>query len=221
MLDADPPNIDGARETARRTIRDGNRASEVISRLRALFGRKEFTLESVDLNEAAQEVIALSRSELQRSQVILQTEFAADLPPVEADRVQLQQVILNLLLNAADAMNGIDVRPRQMTITTGPDQNDRVRFSVSDVGIGVAGDDADKIFDAFYSTKKSGMGIGLSVSKTIIESHRGNLWAASNDGPGATFYFSIPCTNQDRKASPDLTGEASQMQDRTKFDRSV
>jgi PAS domain S-box-containing protein len=221
MLDADPPNMDGARETARRTIRDGNRASEVISRLRSLFGRKEFTLESVDLNEAVQEVIALSRSELHRSRVILHTDLADDLPRVEGDRVQLQQVILNLLLNAADAMNGIEARPRQMTVVTRSDQNGRVRFSVSDVGVGVASDDADKIFDAFYSTKKSGMGIGLSVSKTIIESHHGNLWAAANDGPGTTFCFSIPCTNQLTKVSPDLTDGAPEPHDRSNFLRSV
>jgi PAS domain S-box-containing protein len=220
MLDSDPPNVDGARETARRTIRDGNRASEVISRLRTLFGRKDFTLESVDLNEAAQEVIALLRSELQRSQVILKSELADDLPKVEGDRVQLQQVILNLLLNAADAMSNVDDRPRHLTITTGPDENDRVRLRVRDVGVGVAPADVDKIFDAFYSTKKSGMGIGLSVSKTIIESHQGNLWATPNDGPGSTFCFSIPCANQSRKATPDIPDEAAQPHDSTNFVRS-
>ena len=122
MLAADPPDVDGARETARRTIRDGNRASEVIARLRALFTKKESTTEPVDLNEATREVIALSSSELQRKRVILRQEFADDLPPVNGDRVQLQQVILNLLLNAADAMSGIDDRPRQLV-----DQHDTGR----------------------------------------------------------------------------------------------
>ena len=134
MLAADPPNVDGARETARRTIRDGNRASEVITRLRALFSKKEATTEPVDLNEAAREVIALSLSELQRNRVILRTELADDLPLVTGDRVQLQQVILNLLLNASDAMSGVDDRPRQMVIRTERDEDDRVRLTVQDCG---------------------------------------------------------------------------------------
>ena len=193
MLAADPPNVDGARETARRTIRDGNRASEVITRLRALFGKKDATNESVDLNEATREVIALSLSELQRSRVILRPELADDLPPVTGDRVQLQQVILNLLLNASDAMSGVDDRPRQLVIRTERDEDDRVRLSVQDAGVGFEPQDEDRLFDAFYTTKSGGMGIGLSVSRSIIESHHGRLWAAPNDGPGATFSFSIPC----------------------------
>jgi PAS domain S-box-containing protein len=192
MLAADPPNVDGARETARRTIRDGNRASDVITRLRALFGKKDATAESVDLNEAAREVIALSLSELQRSRVILRSELADDLPPVTGDRVQLQQVILNLLRNALDAMSGVDDRPRQLVIRTERDQGDGVRLSVQDTGVGFEPQDMDRLFEAFYTTKSDGMGIGLSVSRSIVESHHGRLWAAPNDGPGATFSFSIP-----------------------------
>jgi PAS domain S-box-containing protein len=192
MLAADPPDVDGARETARRTIRDGNRASEVIARLRALFSKKEFTTESVDLNEATREVIALSSSELQRSRVILRPEFADDLPPVMGDRVQLQQVILNLLLNASDAMSGVDDRPRHLVIRTARDERDHVRLTVQDVGVGFEPHSVDKLFDAFYTTKSNGMGIGLSVSRSIIERHHGRLWAAPNNGPGATFSFSIP-----------------------------
>jgi PAS domain S-box-containing protein len=193
MLAADPPNVDGALETARRTIRDGNRASEVITRLRALYGKKEPTIESMDLNEAAREVIALSLSELQRSRVILRQELADDLPLVTGDRVQLQQVILNLLRNAADAMSTIDDRPRDLLIRTEPDDKDRVRLSVRDIGIGFEPQAAGKLFEAFYTTKNEGMGIGLSVSRSIIERHRGRLWATPNDGPGVTFSFSIPC----------------------------
>jgi PAS domain S-box-containing protein len=203
MLAADPPNVDGARETARRTIRDGNRASEVITRLRALFGKKSATIESVDLNEATREVIALSLSELQRNRVILRPELADDLPPVIGDRVQLQQVILNLLRNASDAMSTIDDRPRDLLIRTepddtdpdnnDPDNNDRVRLSVTDVGVGFEPQAADRLFEAFYSTKNEGMGIGLSVSRSIIERHYGRLWATPNKGPGVTFSFSIPC----------------------------
>ena len=192
MLDADPPNVDGARETAKRTIRDGNRASDVVTRLRALFSKKELTLESLDLNEAAREVIALSSSELQRNRVVLQSELADDLPPVSGDRVQLQQVILNLLRNASDAMAGIDDRPRQLMIRTERDAGDRVRLTVKDAGEGFDSHTVDKFFEAFYTTKPSGMGIGLSVSRSIIERHHGQIWAAQNDGPGSTVSFSIP-----------------------------
>ena len=193
MLAADPPNVDGARETARRTIRDGNRASEMITRLRALFSKKSATIQSMDLNEAIREVIALSLSELQKNRVILRPELAHDLPLITGDRVQLQQVILNLLRNASDAMSTIDDRPRDLLIRTEPDDNDRVRLSVSDVGIGFEPQAADKLFDAFYTTKNEGMGIGLSVSRSIVERHYGRLWATPNNGPGVTFSFSIPC----------------------------
>jgi signal transduction histidine kinase len=150
MLTSDPPNIDGARETARRTLRDGNRAADVVSRLRAMFST--------------------------------------------GDRVQLQQVILNLLRNASDAMSVIEERPRDLLIRTQREGDDRVRLSVQDTGIGVRPDEFQKLFDAFYTTKSSGMGIGLSVSRSIIERHHGRLWAEANDGPGATFVFSIPCS---------------------------
>jgi signal transduction histidine kinase len=193
MLAADPPNVDGARETARRTIRDGNRASEVVTRLRALFSKKEATIESVDLNEATREVIALSLSELQRNRVILRTELASDLPVVTGDRVQLQQVILNLLRNASDALSAVDDRPRQLLIRTERDEGDRVRLTVQDAGVGLAPQAMDRIFEAFYTTKNEGMGMGLSVSRSIIERHHGRLWAVPNDGPGAMFSFSIPC----------------------------
>ena len=192
MLDADPPNVDGARETARRTIRDGNRASDVITRLRALFSKKEFTFELLDLNEVTREVIALSLSDLQRNRVALQLELAEDLPTIIGDRIQLQQVILNLLRNASDAMVDVHDRPRQLLVRTEREDGDRVRVSVRDAGVGVDPRSMNKLFDAFYTTKSDGMGIGLSVSRSIIEGHQGRLWAESNDGPGATFSFSIP-----------------------------
>jgi len=192
MLAADPPNIEGARETARRTIRDGNRASDVITRLRSLFGKQNPTVEPVDLGEATYEVIALLRSELQRSRVTLRAELDDDVPLVTGDRVQLQQVIMNLLLNASDAMNGIDDRPRHLVITIEREESDCVRLSVQDAGVGFEPQRESQLFDAFYTTKSGGMGIGLSVSRSIIESHRGRLWATVNDGPGATFSFSIP-----------------------------
>jgi PAS domain S-box-containing protein len=202
MLDADPPNLDGARETARRTIRDGNRASDVITRLRALFSHRTTILESVDLNEAAREVIALSLVEAQRHRVIVRTELADDLPPVRGDRIQLQQVILNLLLNATDAMSSVDDRPRQLVIRTTKADGDGVRLTVQDAGVGFEPQGMDKLFEAFYTTKTGGMGIGLSVSRSIIEQHHGRIWAVPNDGPGATFAFSIPRDSEPGRRNP-------------------
>jgi C4-dicarboxylate-specific signal transduction histidine kinase len=193
MLTSDPQNLDGVREAVRRTMRDGHRASEVITRLRALFDKKEPASESVDLNEATREVIALSLGDLQNSRVIVRTELAGDLPSVTADRVQLQQVVLNLLRNALDAMNTVDDRPRDLLIKTEREEGDWVRFSVKDVGVGFDPRTMDKLFEAFYSTKNDGMGVGLSVSRSIIENHQGRLWAVLNDGPGATVSFSVPC----------------------------
>lgn len=192
MLAAHSPNLDGARETARRTIRDGHRASEVITRLRGLFAKKEVATEPVDLNEATREVIALSTGELQQRRVILRLKLADDLPPAPGDRVQLQQVILNLLLNAADAMGRVDDRPRQLVVRTERNGGDGVTLSVQDSGVGFAPEDGERLFEAFYTTKSQGMGIGLSVSRSIIEGHQGRLWATRNEGPGATFAFTIP-----------------------------
>jgi PAS domain S-box-containing protein len=203
MLSANPPNVDGACETARRTIRDGNRASEVVTRLRALFSKKDATTESVDLNEATREVIALSRNEIQRNRAILRSVLAEDLPPVAGDRVQLQQVILNLLLNAAEAMSGVNDRPRHMVIKTERDDHDHVRVTVQDTGVGFKYERTEKLFEAFHTTKSGGMGIGLSVSRSIIENHHGRIWATPNDGPGATFSISLPRDRQSA-ASPAL-----------------
>jgi C4-dicarboxylate-specific signal transduction histidine kinase len=205
MLDAVPPNVEGARETARRTIRDGHRASDVITRLRTLFSKKEFTLESLDLNEAIREVLALSLSDLQRHRVVLRSELADDLPPVVGDRVQLQQVILNLLRNASDAMSGVDDRPRHLVVSTERDEGDRVRVTVRDAGVGVDPERMDKLFETFYTTKSGGMGIGLSVSRSIVERHHGRLWVEPNDGPGATFAFSIPCGPRSGAGAPAVT----------------
>ena len=193
MLTGDPPNLEGAREGVRRTMRDGQRAADVIARLRALFSRKERASEPVDLNEATREVIALSLAELQRSRVTVQTELADDLPCVTADRVQLQQVVLNLLRNAADAMSTVDDRPREVLIRTELEDGDCVRLSVKDAGVGFDPHTIGSLFEAFYTTKPDGMGVGLSVSRSIVESHQGRLWAAPNNGPGATFGFSVPC----------------------------
>ena len=199
-LSADRPDIDCAREAARRAIRDANRASEVIARLRALFSRKEATTESVDVNDAAHEVIALCSDDLQRNRVILRLDFANDLRPVTGDRIQLQQVIFNLLRNASDAMSGVDDRPRVLVVRTDRGEGDCVRLNVQDSGVGITHQEMERLFDAFYTTKSNGMGMGLSVSRSIIENHGGRLWATPNDGPGATFSFSIPCSAKSSKS---------------------
>jgi len=205
MLAATPPNVDGARDTARRTIRDGDRASDVITRLRALFARKPPTVGPVDLNEATREVIALSVAELRRNRVVVRTELAGDLPLVTGDRVQLQQVIINLLRNASEAMSAVDDRPREIVIRTARDEGAGVYLGVRDAGVGFEPQGMDKLFDAFYTTKPDGMGIGLSVSRSIVESHHGRLWVVPNDGPGVTFAFSIPIARRDHAA--DTTSE--------------
>ena len=191
MLDLDPPNILGARKTAQRTLRDGQRAHAVIARIRAFIVKKAAPRESVNLNELAREVAALLSSEIQRSGAIPRLNLAENLPSVVADRVQLQQVIVNLLLNASEAMRDIDERPRQLVIATKQEQANAC-LSVTDSGVGLRDQDIGGIFEAFYTTKSDGIGIGLSVSRSIIESHNGRLWADHNEGPGATFSFSIP-----------------------------
>jgi signal transduction histidine kinase len=153
------------------------------------------------LNEAMREVIALSWSDLQRNRVVLQADLADDLPVVTGDRIQLQQVVLNLMRNASDAMVDVHDRPRQLLVRTAQEYRDRVRVTVKDVGVGLP-PDMDALFDAFHSTKSGGMGIGLFVSRSIVERHQGRLWAQPNDGPGATFSFSIP---RAPRATPDST----------------
>lgn len=192
MLTSEPQNLAGAQEAVRRTVRDGERASQVVARLRALFSNKTPSFETVDLNEAVREVIALSIGDIQTSRATLRAELAPDLPPTEADRIQLQQVILNLLRNALDAMISVEDRLREVLIKTELEENGAVRFSVTDAGIGFDPQSTDRLFEPFFSTKQAGMGMGLSVSRSIIENHHGRLWASLNDGAGATFSFSVP-----------------------------
>src|SRR5262249_25045011 len=155
MLDAQPPNLDGARETVKRTTRDADRASEVISRLRALFNKKPSTVESFDLNDATREVIDLTLNDLQRKHVPVQSELANGLPPVTGDRIQLQQVILNLLRNGADAMTGVNNRSRRLVVRTARARDEQVVLTVRDSGVGLDPTSVDKLFDAFFSTKSS------------------------------------------------------------------
>lgn len=192
MLTSNPGNVEGAQDAVRRAMRDGQRASDVIARLRALFSKKAPAFESIDLNEATRDVIALSHGELENNRVVVRTELADDLPRVTADRIQLQQVVLNLLRNAMDAMSAVDDRPKDLLIRTELEVDGSVRLSVKDAGTGFDPGVMAKLFEAFYSTKSDGMGVGLAVSRYIIENHRGRMWASLNDGPGATFSFSIP-----------------------------
>jgi signal transduction histidine kinase/ligand-binding sensor domain-containing protein len=210
MLAADPPNVEGAAETVRRTIRDANRATEVIKRVRTMFAKKAPTIEMVDLNDAAREIITMSASELRQNGSVLQTEFAEPLPAIFGDRVQLQQVILNLLLNGADAMAGIEDRPRTLRVETAFDRGDTVKLLVRDSGVGLDPRGVEKLFEAFYSTKAHGLGIGLAISRSIVESHKGQLWAVANDGPGATFGFSIPCAGHATTDTAAITNAESQ-----------
>ncbi len=190
-LSTDPPNINAAQETASRMISNAKRACDVVARLRALFSKQEHSIETVDLNDAVREVIALSSSDLQKAGITLRCELADDLPRVCGDRIQLQQVILNLLLNAVDAMRDVHDRPKELLVRT-QREGESASLSVQDTGVGFDAHNAEKLFDAFYTTKNKGMGIGLSVSRSIIENHHGRLWAMPNDGHGATFTFSIP-----------------------------
>lgn len=193
MLNATSPDVARVRDTVQRTLRDGKRASDVIERIRALFTNKSTSSEAMDLNEAAREVIALCLSELRRNRVAVRSELADGLPPLVADRIQLQQVIQNLLLNASQAMGGVDDRPRHVVVRTEHDRADRVCLSVKDAGVGLLAHEVEKLFQPFHTTKKTGMGIGLTISRTIVENHGGRLWATPNrNEPGATFSFSIP-----------------------------
>jgi PAS domain S-box-containing protein len=190
-LAGDSPNINEAREAIRRIIRDGNRASDVIARIRALFEKACTTKEQLDINAAIEEVVILTQSEARRNQVALRMELAADLPPVKGDRVQLQQVIMNLILNAIEAMSTVEGRARELVIKTQRGDDTEVQVAVQDSGIGFDPQSAERLFDAFHTTKPGGLGMGLSISRSIVETHGGRLWAVSNDGPGATFQFTL------------------------------
>jgi C4-dicarboxylate-specific signal transduction histidine kinase len=185
------PNINEAREAIRRIIRDGNRAGDVIARMRALFEKACSTREQLDINEAIEEVVILTQTEARRNRVTLREELAADLPRVMGDRVQLQQVIMNLTLNAIEAMSTVQDRARELLIKTQRGKDNEVWVAVQDSGIGFDPQNAQRMFDPFHTTKSGGLGMGLSISRSIVESHGGRLWAVSNDGPGATFQFTL------------------------------
>jgi len=186
------PNLSEAREALARITRDGKRASDVIGRIRALVKKSSTEKAGLDLNEAIQEVVVLVQSEIQKSEVTLQMELAIDLPQILGNRVQLQQVILNLVMNSIEAMSAVTDRSRDLLIRSCKYEADKVLVAAQDSGIGIDSQNLEKIFDAFYTTKSQGMGMGLAISRSIIEDHGGQLWTVPNNGPGMTFAFALP-----------------------------
>jgi signal transduction histidine kinase len=191
-LSDERPNLERARETARLALDHGRRAAAAVGRLWSLFAKTEANRDVVDLNETLREALALCSQELERRRVIVRPELAPHLPRVTGDCLQLQQAILSLLMNAAEAMSQVEDRPRELVVRTQSAEG-HVRLSVRDAGEGFKPGEADRLFDAFYTTKADGMGIGLFISRWIIENHGGALHAALNDGPGATFSIVVPC----------------------------
>jgi PAS domain S-box-containing protein len=191
-LAAQPPRMDKARFALDRIAADGKRAAEVVDRIRALVNRQAPRIDRLDLNEAIREVIALTRNEMRRKAISLETSLAPGLPPIEGDRVQLQQVVLNLLVNAVEAMEGCGARPRELRIASARGEANSVTVLVSDSGPGIDPAQADRLFEPFYTSKAEGIGMGLSISRTIIEAHGGRLWVTPNLPCGAVFQFSLP-----------------------------
>ena len=192
MLSAHSLNIQAAHDAALRSMRDAKRAAAVVDRMWSLFAKTEANGEPVDLNATAEAALLLSMPKLQQRGVSVRRELEPNLPRITGDSLQLQQVILNLVLNAAEAMDEIHDRPRELVVRTQSGEG-RVRLSVQDAGRGFEPRTADRLFDAFYTTKADGIGVGLFVSRWIVENHRGVISASLNDGPGATFSLSIPC----------------------------
>jgi signal transduction histidine kinase len=173
-------------------INAGNRATEVIRRVRALAKKSGIDMVPLDVNDVVREIIALVQRELISQQVSLRTELASPLPMVLGDRVQLQQVLINLVMNGIEAMQSVTDRPRELVIRSRQDETQQVLVSVTDYGVGISAENADRLFTAFFTTKSSGMGMGLSICRSIMEAHGGRLWASANLPHGATFQFSLP-----------------------------
>jgi C4-dicarboxylate-specific signal transduction histidine kinase len=190
-LRATPPDLDEVQQALARIVENGKRASDVVGRIRALVRKAPQQTARFDLNEAIRDVIALSRTEVLRHGVALHSELATNLPTVAGDRVQLQQVILNLIINAVEAMSSLDQGPRELLITTQPHGPIGALVAVRDSGPGLDPQTVDHLFEAFYTTKPDGMGMGLAICRSIIEAHAGQMWAASNEPRGAVFQFTL------------------------------
>jgi signal transduction histidine kinase len=191
-LDAQPSDLKEVRQALDRAITAGNRATDVIDRIRALIKKAPPRKDALDINEAIREVIALTRGETVKNNVSVQTQLANDLPPIQADRVQLQQVILNLIINAVEAMSVAGDKPRELLVRTSKDTPDGVVVAVQDSGPGLSPESVDRLFDAFYTTKSGGMGMGLSICRSIVEAHGGRLWTTANVPQGAVLQFALP-----------------------------
>jgi C4-dicarboxylate-specific signal transduction histidine kinase len=190
-LTRDHPDVEEARAAAMRILKDGTRAADIISRIRLLFKKGTPQREPEDVNEVIREMIVLLGGETTRYSISVRTDLAADLPQVMGDRVQLQQVLMNLMINGIDAMKDVD-GTRELAIKSQRGENEEVVLSVTDSGVGLPPHQADQIFNAFFTTKPHGTGMGLRISRSIIESHGGRLWAADNSPRGASFYFTLP-----------------------------
>jgi PAS domain S-box-containing protein len=192
QMEEDSENLDEARKALQRIIRDGKRAGDVIARIRTLFKKAETPKESLDLNEAIREVVDMTRSEMDKRRVRLRLDLAIERPPILGDRVQLQQVMVNLILNAIEAMSSAEVHSRELVISTTIRAEAEILVTVRDSGTGLQPGRMEQVFEPFQTTKPGGLGMGLSISRSIVENHGGRLWASPNDGPGATFQFTIP-----------------------------
>jgi len=191
-LASEPPNVERANQSLERIIRDADRASKVVERVRGLVRNAAPQMVAVSLSEAIYEVVVLTRAEIEQNRIKLETQFADDLPPVRADRIQLQQVCLNLIVNAIESIKEYGGGPRELLVSAEKDKSDGVLLTVSDTGVGLDSEKMEDIFNAFYTTKPQGMGIGLAISRSIIEAHGGRLWASGNAPRGAKFHFTLP-----------------------------
>jgi len=195
-LAGEKPRLRHARQALTRIVRDGNRASDIIARVRALVRRADAERSDLDINGVIEDVIALLKTELRRHEIVLKTRLGARLPLVWGDRVQLQQVVLNLIMNAVEAMSAVTTRTRLLTIAT-RSNGTGVTVRVKDRGVGLDKGALERVFEPFYTTKPQGMGIGLAISRSIVETHGGLLWATCNRGPGAMFEFRLPTARVD------------------------
>jgi PAS domain S-box-containing protein len=196
-LDRETPDLEEARQSVRWIMDDGNRASEVIRRVRALARKTSIERVALDLNEVIREVTTLVQGELINHAVSLRMELAPTPSTILGDRVQLQQVIINLVMNGIEAMQSVTERPRELTIQSRQDETGQVLVSVTDCGVGISAENANRLFNAFFTTKSTGMGMGLSICRSIVEAHGGRLSASGNDGPGARFQFALPVHQED------------------------